>query len=490
MVLSIKTRKCLLLLGLFSFFSFFSTSYVNASEKEYTFHDSSIDKTINFSYDNETYPYAVILRSLGYSGSGDNQRFLISYQILLTSDEFVVQRESSYDYFNVNKYYSINITIKCDKDISSGFNNCQSPSIQDNGVSSSGSYIYWTNKGNLGGFPSLTMVYANYDLKNSSGDILYNKIGSLSESGSSGVVSNLFHDSDTGFDFTLNSYSKENSYFIVVRSIVSNLSDNSFGFLYDVFYFNEIPKLNYYVEKGVYYFTIPKDVIYDEFSFAPNTHSCATSFDLFELVYTRSSKTHMNFKYSFTAFDNPYDVDCNVLVGYGFYSNFDLYSTSDELIFSSNNSFIDASTRLPTNSGSGLPSHTTPPDEPVKPEEPDKPTEESIFEILKSWIIPEEEDVVSLFNLVQTDFENKFPIITEISDAFEVIEATPDATSQMGSATGFRSMLTFEIAGHEYDLFNNISSDTLSFIKNLTSMVLFVITLWIFVHELPEIVKG
>ena len=62
----------------------------------------------------------------------------------------------------------------------------------------------------------------------------------------------------------------------------------------------------------------------------------------------------------------------------------------------------------------------------------------------------------------------------------------------MGSAEGFSSMLEFEIAGHKFDFLSGIATnnDITSFIRGFVGMIFFVITLWLFIHELPEIVKG
>ena len=154
------------------------------------------------------------------------------------------------------------------------------------------------------------------------------------------------------------------------------------------------------------------------------------------------------------------------------YNNFDIKNTSGDIIYEENISSgnIDDSTTG----------------------EPEPPTEDSIFETLKSWLVPTEEQVKGLFDLIQTDFENKFPIINEISEAFNFVETTPDEISQMGSAEGFSSMLEFEFAGHKFDFLSGIvtNNDITSFIRDFVAMIFFVITLWIFIHELPEIVKG
>ena len=157
------------------------------------------------------------------------------------------------------------------------------------------------------------------------------------------------------------------------------------------------------------------------------------------------------------------------------YNNFDIKNSSGDIIFS----------KTPSGGGGDEPTPEPTPD-------PDNPTKDDIFETLKSWLVPTEEQVKGLFDLIQTDFENKFPIINEISEAFNFVETTPDEISQMGSAEGFSSMLEFEFAGHKFDFLSGIvtNNDITSFIRDFVAMIFFVITLWIFIHELPEIVKG
>lgn len=157
------------------------------------------------------------------------------------------------------------------------------------------------------------------------------------------------------------------------------------------------------------------------------------------------------------------------------YNNFDFKDTTGKIVIPENSS------------GSGGEEPTPDPGT-----DPEKPTEDDIFDILKSWLVPTEEEVKGLFDLIQTDFENKFPIINEISEAFDFVETTPEETSQMGSAKGFRSMLEFEIAGHKFDFLSGIvtNNELTSFIRDFVGMIFFLITLWILILELPEIVKG
>lgn len=161
------------------------------------------------------------------------------------------------------------------------------------------------------------------------------------------------------------------------------------------------------------------------------------------------------------------------------YNNFDIKNANGDIIF-------------PETSTGGGGEEPTPEPTPDPTPDPDKPTKDDIFETLKSWLVPTQEEVKGLFDLIHTDFENKFPIINEIGEAFNFVESTPDEISQMGSAEGFSSMLEFEFAGHKFDFLSGIvtDNDTTSFIRGFVSMTFFVITLWIFIHELPEIVKG
>ena len=160
-------------------------------------------------------------------------------------------------------------------------------------------------------------------------------------------------------------------------------------------------------------------------------------------------------------------------------NNFDIKNASGDIIF-------------PTTPSSGGGEEPTPDPTPEPTPDPDKPTKDDIFDTLTSWLVPTQEQVKGLFDLIQTDFENKFPIVNEIGDAFDFIESTPDDITQMGSADGFSSMLEFEIGGQKFDFLSGIitDNDITSFIRGFVSMIFFVITLWTFVHELPEIVKG
>ena len=94
--------------------------------------------------------------------------------------------------------------------------------------------------------------------------------------------------------------------------------------------------------------------------------------------------------------------------------------------------------------------------------------------------------------MINTDFNNKFPIISELTSAFDFIKTTPEEISQMGSAPGFAHMLQFEMFGHKFDLLQTLSVNTsmTTFIRGFIGMIFFVLTIWTFIHELPEIVKG
>ncbi len=235
---------------------------------------------------------------------------------------------------------------------------------------------------------------------------------------------------------------------------------------------NSDHSVSYYILMSSTPFTVDSRLIYND-----NYTRVNTSWSNYNSDEITSCSDYSNLIYS----SDPYFFNQSSAVFYHntttpiIYNNFDIKNESGDIVFPENSS------------GSG---GVEPPPEPTP--DPDNPTEEDIFETLKSWLVPTEEEVKGLFDLIQTDFENKFPIINEISEAFNFVETTPDEILQMGSAEGFSSMLEFEFAGHKFDFLSGIvtNNDITSFIRDFVGMIFFVITLWIFIHELPEIVKG
>lgn len=271
-----------------------------------------------------------------------------------------------------------------------------------------------------------------------------------------------FTDKTTNISFSF-PISAEDKYFFIIRKESCYSSDNhSEGIDYFVYSSKDVFQLK---STQTWYSLFSSIDAYNysivQFRFKDNQFPACGVYDNLEYLQTQS---YENVTDNIRLDKNDYTKIV--------YNNFDIKNTSGNIIYEENIS------------SGNIDDGTT--------EEPKPPTKDDIFETLKSWLVPTQEEVKGLFDLIQTDFENKFPIINEIGDAFDFVKSTPDEISQMGSAEGFSSMLEFEFAGHKFDFLSGIvtDNDITSFIRGFVSMTFFVITLWIFIHELPEIVKG